>query len=89
MNAHGYLNDTSQSFTLFAGPLQYHLTENIKPNDPRTNYPKVIEAKYALIRYLVNRGTFRVVLRAELPDGTNLIQTGYVLAIKSDEDKEE
>ena len=47
------------------------------------------EARYAEIRDLINRGTFRSVLRAELPDGANLITARYVLAIKSDEDKEE
>ena len=85
----GYLNYTIQSLTLFAGPPQCHLTEIIKPNDPRANCPKMIEAKYAEIRDLVNRGTFRAVLRTELPDGANLITARYVLAIKSDEDKEE
>ena len=38
---------------------------------------------------LVNRGTFRAVLRTELPDDANHIAARYVLAIKSDEDKEE
>ena len=54
----GYLNDTSQSLTLFAGPSQFHLTEIMKPNDLRVNRPKVIEAKYVEIRDLINRGTY-------------------------------
>ena len=49
----------------------------------------MLEAKYAEIRDMVNRSTFRAVLRAEFPDGTNLITGRHVLAIKSDEDKEE
>ena len=49
----------------------------------------MIEVKHAEILNLFYRGTFRVVLRTELPDGANLITTRYVLAIKSDEDKEE
>ena len=49
----------------------------------------MIEAKYAEIRDIVNRGIFRAVLRAELPYGANLITERYMLSIKSDEDKED
>ena len=50
---------------------------------------KMIETKYAEIRDLFNRSTFRTVLRIELPDGAYLITARCVLAIKLDEDKEE
>ena len=46
-------------------------------------------SKYAEIRDLDNRGTFRAVLKAELPDSVNVITARYVFAIKTDEDKEE
>ena len=46
----------------------------------------MIEAKYAEIRDLFDRGTFRDVLRTEFPDGASLITARFVLAIKSDED---
>ena len=49
----------------------------------------MIEAKYTEIRDLVNRTTFRAVLRTELPDGANLVSERYVFAIKSDKNKEE
>ena len=49
----------------------------------------MIEAKYAEIRDLINRGTFRAILRIELPNGANPITERYFLAIKSEEDKEE
>ena len=49
----------------------------------------MIGTKYAEIRYLFNRSTFRAVLKVELPDGANLIITIYILAIKSDKDKED
>ena len=49
----------------------------------------MIEAKYAEIRDMVNRGTFRAVLKTELQYYANLITARYVLAIKSDEYKEE
>ena len=76
----GYLNDTRQSLTRFAESPQCRLIEIFKPNDPRANCSKMIEAKYAEIRDLVDRGTFQDVLRTELPDGANLI-TRYALAI--------
>ena len=85
----GYFNDTSQSLILFAGTSQRHLTEIIKPNDPRENCPNMKEAKYAEIRDLVKRASFRAVLRTELSDGTSLIAARCVLAIKSDEGEEE
>ena len=47
------------------------------------------EAKLAEVRDLINRGTFRTVLRTELPEGANRMTVRYVLAIKSSEDKED
>ena len=58
----GSLNYTSQLSTQFAGPQQCHLTETMKPDDSRANCPIMIEAKYAEIRDLIDRGTFRAVL---------------------------
>ena len=84
-----YLHDTRQSLTRFAGPPKCRLTEIIKLNDPRANYSRITEAKYAEIRDLVNRGTFGTVLKTELPYGANLITARHVISIKSDEDKEE
>ena len=49
----------------------------------------MIEVKCAQILDLVNRGIFRPLLRAELPDDVNLITVGYVLAINLDEYEEE
>ena len=55
----------------------------------QSKLPKMIEAKYAKIHNLISRGTFRAVLRTELPNGANMITARYVLLIKSNEDKEE
>ena len=49
----------------------------------------MIEAKFAEIQDLFNEGSFQDVLRTEAPYGTTLITARYILAIKSDEDKEE
>ena len=83
------LDDTSQSLTQFVGPPQCQLTEIIKPNDPRANFPKTMETKYGELRDLINIATIPAVLKTELPDGANLITARYVLSIKSDKYKEE
>ena len=49
----------------------------------------MIEAKYAEIQDLNYRGSCRAVLKTKLPDDANMITAGYVLSIKSDEDREE
>ena len=59
----GFLNDTSCSLILFEGLLQCHLSEIIKPNDPKANYRKMTESKYAGRRDLINKDTFRAVVR--------------------------
>ena len=49
----------------------------------------MMKAKQSEIRDLIDRCTFRAVLRTELADGANMITPRYVLAIKSEEDKED
>ena len=85
----GYLNDSSQSLALFAGPRQCYLTEIMRQNDPRANYLELIEAKYSEIKDLINRGPFRVVFRADVPYVSSLVTARYVFTIKSYEDKRE
>ena len=85
----GYLNHTSQSLTLFAEPLQCHLSEIFERNNTRVNCPKMKKAKYTELRDLINRDTFRVVLSTELPDDANLKTARHVLATKTYDDKEE
>ena len=48
----------------------------------------MIEAKYAEIRDIGTRGTFRAVLRTELLDGAYIITARYVLAINQIKIKE-
>ena len=82
-----YLKDIRYSLTRFYGPTQCWLTKIIKPNIPRENHPKMIEAKFAEISDLINRGTFRAILRIEVPDGANMITARKVFSTKSDQDK--
>ena len=65
------------------------LTETIKANEPWVKGPKIIETEYTEIQDLVNKGTYRIVLRTELPDDASLITARYIISIKSGEEKEE
>ena len=82
-----YLGDSRHSLTILAGSSQFRLMEIIKPNDPRANWSKMIEAKYSEIRYLSNRGSLRAVLRAELPDSANMITERYFLSVNQTKEK--
>ena len=44
----------------------------------------MLEAKYVEIRDLVNRSSFRAVLRTDLPNFASLITARYVLTVKSE-----
>lgn len=63
-----------------------HLTEIIAPRDPRADSPGMTQAKKNEIRGLLERGTFRVILREEVPRDANVLPGRFVLAIKSTED---
>ena len=48
----------------------------------------MIAAKYTEIRDLLHRETFEVILKEEIPEGSNVLTARFVLAIKSIEDGE-
>jgi hypothetical protein len=58
-----------------------HLTEVLTPGDPR----EILfgDAKRAEIKGLLKRGTWKVVMRDEMPGGANLMSGRFVLAIKN------
>ena len=72
---------------IYNGPPQCWLTEIKEQNDQRVNSSRIIEAKYVEIRDLINRGTFRNVLRTELTENTKMITERFILVIKSNKDK--
>ncbi len=63
-----------------------HLTEIIDPNDPRANLKRMSRAKRDEIKGLLERGTFSIILREEVPPDGNVLPGRFVLAIKSTED---
>ena len=65
------------------------LTEVLTPNDPRSSSSRMTDAKRAEIKGLLERGTFKVILREEIPPNGNVLPGRFVLSLKSTEDGEE
>lgn len=63
-----------------------HLTEIISIKDPRARSREMTQAKKDEIRGLLDRGTFSVLLREEIPQDANVLPGRFILAIKSAED---
>jgi Reverse transcriptase (RNA-dependent DNA polymerase) len=59
-----------------------YVTEVLSPNDQRSNDPKMNQAKKREIKGLLERGTFRIILKSEIPQGANVLGGRYVLVIK-------
>ncbi len=55
----------------------------MEKNDPRANIPEMHEAIKCEVRELLQRSTFKVVVKEELPDGANALTARFVLEIKS------
>ena len=62
------------------------VTEIIDKDDPRASSTEMNNAIKEEVRDLLRRGTFKVVLKEELPDGANALTARFVLAIKSNAD---
>lgn len=64
------------------------LTELLKPNDPRGYSPEFVAAKKKEMDGLLRRGTWKVVLRDEVPSGANILGGRFVMSIKDTETDE-
>ena len=62
------------------------MTEFIDPFDPRAKTPEMKEALMNGVRNLLNHGTFKVLLKDELPDGAKALTARFILGIKSNAD---
>ena len=65
-----------------------HATEVLKPYDPRCRSEMMSEVKKREIQGLLNRGTFKIIMREDIPHNANVLPGRFVLAIKSTEDGE-
>jgi hypothetical protein len=59
-----------------------NITEIIDKKDPRAHDPRMEAAKRKKIQGLLKRGTFKYILKREIPDGANVLGGRYVLSIK-------
>ena len=64
-------------------PDDCYVTEVIHENDPRSHTPEMEAAKMREVRDLLKRGTFKVILKEELPHNANALPAHFVLAIMS------
>ena len=58
------------------------MTEVVDNDDPRANSNEIRNAINDEVQDLLRRGTFNVILKEELPDGTNALSTVFVLDVK-------
>ena len=82
---HSFFSDMREGLFDLRSPsdVDVHLTEILTPAYARTNSRKMSEAKHEEIPNLLNRRTFRVVLREDIPTDANLLPGRFVLSIKS------
>ena len=64
------------------------VTEIIDKDDPRASSIEMKNAIKEEVGDLLRRGTFKVILKEELPDGANALTARFVLAIKSNADRQ-
>eukprot|EP00173_Palmaria_palmata_P003801 Plantae.Rhodophyta-Palmaria_palmata.ctg414.p1 GENE.Plantae.Rhodophyta-Palmaria_palmata.ctg414~~Plantae.Rhodophyta-Palmaria_palmata.ctg414.p1 ORF type:complete len:240 (+),score=24.17 Plantae.Rhodophyta-Palmaria_palmata.ctg414:3659-4378(+) len=65
------------------------ITVSIPNNDPRAFSKKLDEARKKELRGLIQRGSFKVILREELSPGTKAMRGRFVLVIKNKDTDEE
>ena len=63
-----------------------HLTEILQGDGPRANSREMSEAKRKEIKGLLDRSTFKIILREDIPPDGNVLPRRFVLAVKSTED---
>lgn len=84
------MSDLRSGFRYFASPQDddVYLTEVIPNKDDRAYSKAMTEAKRHQIKNLLDRGTFKVILREEIPKHANVLPGRFVLALKSTKDGE-
>lgn len=87
--AHSFITELHEGLRKFGTPddSQVFLTEILDVGDPRVSSKEMNDAKRKEITNLINRGTFKIILKEEIPPDGNVLPGRFVLAIKSTEDK--
>jgi len=86
--AHSFMMELDEHLRQFGSREEQNvfLTEIIDRKDSRATSPEMTAAKQAEVRDLLRRGTFKVILREDVPSDANVLPGRFVLAIKSTED---
>ena len=88
--AHCFTSDLEESFRNFntqgEDDFEMYMTEILHPSDPRASSPMMTVAKKAEIQSLLERRTFNVIPKEDLPPDGNIIPGRFVLAVMSTED---
>jgi hypothetical protein len=79
----------TNSYDNLITPNIIHITEILDTNDPRSHSIRMQEAKSKELIGLLERGTFKIILRSDLPPHPNLLTTRFVLAIKNSDTENE
>lgn len=89
--SHAFLVDIQKGLKIYSKeePNEVLLTEFLTSNDPRASSPRMTEAKGAEIKGLLERGTFKAILRKEIPPNRNVLPGRFVIGLKSTEDGKE
>ena len=61
----------------------------IQPNDPRSKYERFRAAKKKELEGLIEKGTWKIVCKSEVPENANILGGRFVLAIKDEETNDE
>ena len=83
-----FMADLRNSIQYFESPKDddIYMTEIIPNQDVRAKSHEMTEAKRQEIKNLLKRGTFKVLLREDIPRNANVLPGRFVLAFKSTED---
>eukprot|EP00171_Calliarthron_tuberculosum_P004009 IDg4009t1 len=86
--AHSLFAGIERSMRQFESPSDDYvfLTEIIQSSDPRAQSSEMSAAVRTEVQGLLRRGTFKVILREDVPPDANVLPDRFVLAIKSTED---
>jgi Reverse transcriptase (RNA-dependent DNA polymerase) len=80
--ASNFVRKTMGAIKLHTPHTRVHITEIIGPNDPRAVCPEMQREKLAEMKGLLAKGVFEIVVREEIPPGSNTLGGRYVLAWK-------
>ena len=83
--AHSFMVELNQNVRTFNSQMvnDVYATEVLDNDDPRTKTPEMSEARRTEIKNLLNRGTFKIVSRKDIPPDANVLPDRFVVAIKT------